>query len=244
MEDTGSEDDQLEASVSELDENNFKSNLSWIHKMRSVEVFESDIQAMVFNFFTVMGMKEAAEAFVNEAMPHFEPGVALSSVTIRNQVRKAITEKDIPFAIQLLQELDSDLLQQHPYIDFRLNQKILETKIMSGNIEDAVTFAQQTVAPLVAGNSQLLTQLEDSMALLAYQDLESPEAQQCLSKLGSYDDIATLADDAILTHYGTSHSSKLEVLCQNMSWCQRKLSDGVPAIPISELDKGQFKDDI
>jgi len=248
--DIGSDDDNNDTFVGRYGDDNL-SGKTWVQQMRSTDIFESDVQMMIFNFLIVMGMQEAAEAFVEETKMSlqacFDPAPALASVSIRNQVKDAILEGDINLALSVINSekvFDSDFLENHPVgivVNFRLKQKILEKIIEEGDIEKSIEYAQTSVAPLVPKDQTFLGELEKSMGLLAYEDLTTPDALACKEKLLSYEALAELVDNAILRLHGIPPGSKLEVLCQNLSWCQKQLSsDIVPHLCISKLDKGSF----
>jgi len=242
--DIGSDDDNIEG-------DDHCSTKTWVQQMRSADVYEADVQMMIFNFLVVMGMEEAAEAFVEETkmstQMSFDPSAALASVSTRNKVKDAILKGDINQALEMINKenvFDDDFLENHPMgivVNFRLKQKILEKTIEGGGIDESVEYARINVAPLVSKDQSFLGELEKSMGWLVFENITAPEAIAYKEKLLSYEAVAELVDDAILRRHGIPPGSKLEVLCQNLSWCQKQLSsDVVPHLCIPRLDKGVF----
>lgn len=94
----------------------------------------------------------------------------VSEVEARVRVRGAIVDGKISDAIEALNAIDSDLLEERPELLFALRRQQLLNIIAESRIDEAISFAREKVVPLVDGHPERLSQLEEVMALLAFTD--------------------------------------------------------------------------
>lgn len=112
------------------------------------------------------GFKEAAEKFQEES--GVEPEVDLSTLDNRILIRDAVQSGKIQESINLINQLHPDLLDSDRHLYFHLQQLHLIELIRNGNIEDALTFAQNKISEAGETNPEVLNELERTLALLAF----------------------------------------------------------------------------
>lgn len=71
-------------------------------------------------------------------------------------------------SISLINQLHPDLLDSDRHLYFHLQQLHLIELIRNGNIEDALTFAQNKISEAGETNPEVLNELERTLALLAF----------------------------------------------------------------------------
>ncbi|KAL8455579.1 hypothetical protein Emag_000574 [Eimeria magna] len=190
----------------------------WMRKLGNTQVFESDLQHLVLNFFTINGLAGPAEVFAKEA--RVQPQMPLQCITGRARIEEAILSGKTEEAINEISLINVDLLKKDPEVTFMLRKQQLLQLIENGDAEEAIDFAQQHLAPCVKDCPQLLPQLEDAMALLAFSDLNCPEAQKLLGGRQQREEAARRIDDAILDLYKVAKEASLELLVKNALFSQ------------------------
>lgn len=172
---------------------------------------------LVMNYLVIEGYKEAAEHFREECGA--ESGIDLSSISDRMATRVSIQQGDIQSAIERANDLNPLILDENPQLFFHLQQQKLIEMIRSGKIAEALDFAEKELAPRGEENPQFLSELERTMALLAFDDmskcpvadlLEPAQRQKTASELNA----------AILTSQCQEKDPKLPALVKMLLWAQ------------------------
>lgn len=91
------------------------------------------------------GYVEAARAFETESGTG--PGVDLSSITDRMEIRKAVHAGDVDAAIERVNDMNPELLEKQQPLFFHLQQQRLIELIRKGQTLEALEFAQEYLAP-------------------------------------------------------------------------------------------------
>jgi len=94
--------------------------------------------------------------------------VDLEYIELRMRIRNAIQKGDIVEAIERINDLNPEILDNNPSLLFHLQQQRLIELIRQGRIADALVFAQQELAPRGEENPVFLAELEKTMVLLAF----------------------------------------------------------------------------
>lgn len=113
------------------------------------------------------GFKEAAEKFQIEA--GVQPTVELSTLDNRILIKDAIQSGRVQEATHLVNQLHPELLDNDRYLYFHLQQLHLIELIRNGKIEEALTFAQTQMSESGESNPEVLSELERTLALLAFE---------------------------------------------------------------------------
>lgn len=185
------------------------------------------------NYLVIEGYKEAAEKFQEECGT--PPGIDLPSISDRMATRVAIQRGDVQAAIERANDLNPLILDENPQLFFHLQQQKLIELIRSGKISEALDFAEKELAPRGEENPQFLSELERTMALLAFEDmnrcpvadlLEPTQRQKTASELNA----------AILTSQCQEKDPKLPALLKMLQWAQEELKKKAdfPCLDIEE----------
>ncbi|KAL3901240.1 MAG: hypothetical protein SGCHY_000767 [Lobulomycetales sp.] len=169
----------------------------WQSKLDAATVNKSDLNKLIMNFLVIEGFKGAAELFAKEVCRPFANNVLkqaeissqsqlLASIDDRMKIRNAVQDGNIDEAIErtvllpngaakeIQNELDPEILDQNPRLYFHLQQQKLIEFIRSNNVNEAIEFAQDVLAPRGEENPEFLDELEKTMALLIFDSSESP----------------------------------------------------------------------
>ncbi|CDJ50348.1 hypothetical protein, conserved [Eimeria brunetti] len=190
----------------------------WMRKLGEAEVFESDLQHLILNYLTINGLAGPAEEFIKEA--RVDPQMPLHCIDCRAKIREAILSGQTEEAIRQIGSIDPNLLNADAEVTFLLHKQQLLRLIEAEDLEEAIDFAQQRLAPCVKECPHLLPQLEEVMALLAFNDLSCPEAQRLIGGMEQREETARRIDEAILDLYRIEQESALELLAKNVLFSQ------------------------
>ncbi|XP_026193060.1 glucose-induced degradation protein 8-B homolog [Cyclospora cayetanensis] len=191
---------------------------SWVRKLGEAEVFETDMQHLILNYLTINGLVGPAEEFIREA--RIDPQMPLHCIDCRAKIREAILAGRTEDAIRQISCIDPMLLNADAEVTFLLHKQQLLRLIEAGDPELAIDFAQQNLAPCVKECPHLLPQLEEAMTLLAFNDLNCPEAQRLIGGMEQREKTAKRIDEAILDLYRIEQESALELLAKNALFSQ------------------------
>lgn len=127
-----------------------------------------NINQIVMNYLVLEGHKEAAEVFQRESGE--EPKCDLAQVETRMKIRGVVQSGDISTAIEMVNDLNPEILDNDTRLYFRLYRQRLIELISEGKIEDALNFAEAELAPLGEDSPECMEDLEEAMALFAFPD--------------------------------------------------------------------------
>ncbi|KAI8826658.1 CTLH/CRA C-terminal to lish motif domain-containing protein, partial [Fimicolochytrium jonesii] len=194
----------------------------WERKLAKVAVSKHDLNKLVMNYLVIEGYKDAAEKFSRES--GLPPGIDLTSIEDRMNIRNAIQSGDIENAIERVNDLDPEILDTNPKLYFHLQQQQLIEFIRKGRIAEAIEFAQEELAPRGEDNPEFLDELEKTMALLAFEDAtNSPLAY--LVDHAQRQKTASELNSAILTAQCQEKDPKLPSLLKMLVWAQNQLEE-------------------
>eukprot|EP00177_Eucheuma_denticulatum_P005362 GFKZ01009753.1.p2 GENE.GFKZ01009753.1~~GFKZ01009753.1.p2 ORF type:complete len:246 (-),score=51.76 GFKZ01009753.1:2442-3179(-) len=205
----------------------------WEAELAEMPVNKSEINKLIMNYLVIEGYKEAAEKFEEECGT--PPGIDLPSISDRMATRVAIQRGDVQAAIERANDLNPLILDENPQLFFHLQQQKLIELIRAGDITSALAFAEKELAPRGEENPQFLTELERTMALLAFEDkskcpvadlLEPAQRQKTASELNA----------AILTSQCQEKDPKLPALLKMLLWAQDQLKEKAD-FPTMDIEK-------
>jgi len=181
-----------------------------------------DLNELIMNFFVIEGYKDAAAVFQKEAS--VEPDMDLESITGRMEVRTSVQNGDIPAAIEKVQQLDAEILNENTELVFHLKQQQLIELIRKGDVDAALDFAQRELSSLGQENPHFLGELERTMALLAFDVTNTTSPVASLLETRQRLKVASEVNAALLVNQGQEKEAKLVDLLRMVKWAQDKVA--------------------
>jgi hypothetical protein len=209
----------------------------WQKKLAAVKIRKEDMNALVMNFLVTEGYVEAARMFESESGT--APGVDLESITDRMQIRKAVQNGDEEDAIDRVNDLNPEILEEKHHLFFHLQQQRMIELIREGHTTQALEFAQEYLAPRGEENAAFLAELERTVALLAFEDARiSPVGD--LMDVAQRQKTASELNAAILQSQCQEQEPRLPSLLKMMLWAQDRLSQLADFPKIKDLSTGDL----
>jgi hypothetical protein len=146
----------------------------------------------------------------------------LAAITDRMEIRRAVQRGDVEAAVERVNDLDPEILEEQPDLLFRLQQQRLIELIRAGAVDEALEFAQERLAPAGEDNPSILAELERTVALLVFEDpaaspmgdlLEPAQRARTASELNA----------AILAAQAQAGKPRLPHLLKFLVWAQEQL---------------------
>lgn len=193
----------------------------WLKKLDTRDISRTCMNKLIMNYLVTEGFKEAAEKFQLES--GVNPTVDLNSLDNRIQIRDAIMNGRIQEATALVNQLHPELLDNDRYLYFHLQQLHLIELIRNNRVEEALSFAQSHLSESGESNTAVLSELERTVALLAFEDpINSPFGD--LLQPAHRQKVASEVNAAILKmEHQESTLPKLSTLLKLILWAQEKL---------------------
>ena len=166
------------------------------------------------------GFREAAQQFHQET--GINPGLDPSVMDSQIRIRQAIESGNVQTAMEAVNDLDPEILDNNSELFFHLQLQQLLEFIRQGDLEEALSYAQGELAARGEEESKFLGELEEALALLAYDDpgkcpfsnlLQHSQRLRVVSEVNS----------AILGTQGREGVSRLSMLMKLVLWCQNQL---------------------
>ncbi|XP_071478610.1 glucose-induced degradation protein 8 homolog [Diadema antillarum] len=213
---------------------------AWMERLQGLHITRADMNKLVMNYLVTEGFKEAAEKFQFESST--KPPTDLDSLNERIQIREAIQDGRIEDAMSKVNDLHPELLDNDRYLYFHLQQQHLIELIRNKDLEGALTYAQTHLAERGEENSEVLPELERTLALLAFEDPErSPFAD--LLHPSQRQKVASELNAAILEAENRESTPKLTSLLKLLLWSQDQLDAKKVKFPkLKNLASGEFED--
>jgi hypothetical protein len=124
---------------------------------------------------------------------------------------------------------------------FHLKQQRLIELIREGNIDNALSYAQEEMAPRGEENPEFLEELERTMALLAFED-QSKSPVNFLLAHSQRQKTAGELNAAILASQCREKDARLPLALKMMLWAQQQLQSRNVKFPTMDL-QGKLHDD-
>ncbi|KAF7320072.1 hypothetical protein MKEN_00791500 [Mycena kentingensis (nom. inval.)] len=205
-------------------------------RLHEVQVSKHDLNRLIMDYLVVEGYKSAAEEFCQEA--NLPAPVNFESIESRMNIRDALHRGDVEDAIARVNDLnpeiktihaplsDPRILDTNPALYFHLQQQRLIEYIRDGRISEALQFAQDELAPRGEESPEFLSELERTMALLAFDAL--PSAPPGIAELLSPAQRMKTAGEvnaAILDSMSQAKEVKLMQMLKLLEWSDKELSE-------------------
>ncbi|KAF8213132.1 CTLH/CRA C-terminal to lish motif domain-containing protein [Mycena galopus ATCC 62051] len=210
----------------------------WDRRLHEVQVTKHDLNRLIMDYLVIEGYKSAAEEFCAEA--NLMPPVDFDSIESRMDIRDALQRGDVEGAIARVNDLNPEthsgsvmrLVNTIYFIMILLTStcpihaaKLIEY-IRHGQIAEALQFAQDELAPRGEESPEFLSELERTMALLAFD--ATPSAPTGIAELLSPAQRMKTAGEvnaAILESLSQGKEVKLVQLLKLMHWGETMLEE-------------------
>lgn len=194
----------------------------WLLILEDNDLGRSNMNHLIMNYLVTEGFKEAAEKFQQES--GVLPTVELHSLDDRIRIRDAIMTGRIQEATALINQLHPELLDNDRYLYFHLQQLHLIELIRNNRIEEALAFAQSHLSEAGEEDPSVLSELERTVALLAFEEpLASPFGD--LLAPSHRQKVASEVNAAILKmEHQENTAPKISTLLKLILWAQEKLN--------------------
>jgi len=207
----------------------------WEHRLHEVHVSKHDLNRLIMDYLVIQGYKSAAEEFSQEA--GLSSPVDFESIESRMNIREALQRGDVEDAIMRVNDLNPEILDTNPTLYFRLQQQKLIEFIRQGRIVEALEFAQEELAQRGQENPEFLSELESTMALLAFDSsVSAPPAISSLLSPHQRMKTASEVNAAILESLSQGKESKLVGLLKLLCWGESMLDERAefPKVDLSD----------
>jgi len=213
---------------------------SWMESLQTLHVTRAEMNHLVMNYLVTEGFKEAADKF------HTESGVRAKfdqdTIEERIKIREAIQAGHIQEAISLINSLNPELLDNNKYLYFHLLQQHTIELIRDKNFAEALDFAQTHLAEKGMENSDMLPEIECTLALLAFDKPETSPYGELLNT-SQRQKVASEVNSALLEMEDEESTSKLSSLLKLLLWAQDELDRSKVKYPkLTNLVNGTLQD--
>jgi hypothetical protein len=134
----------------------------WNEEMNKLRISRQDMNKLVLNYLIIEGHKDAVEKFIKETgIKGKEVDDLLAEydsdlLNKRLNIRSLIMGGQIDEAINEINDINSEILENNPSIHFELQKQKLIEIIKQNRIEEALTFAQNKLFPITQNNVSML----------------------------------------------------------------------------------------
>uniref|UniRef100_A0A090XEN2 Putative lish motif-containing protein n=1 Tax=Ixodes ricinus TaxID=34613 RepID=A0A090XEN2_IXORI len=189
----------------------------WLQRLEGVHIQRADMNRLIMNYLVTEGFKEAAEKFKLES--GVTSPVDLDSLDERIRIRDCIQQGRVLEAVALLNDIRPELLDNDRYLLFHLQQQHLIELIRDGRTEEALAYAQDHLSERGEENPQVLSELERTLALLAFEEPHDESLRRPCCTLRTGTKVASEVNAALLED---QHSPRpqLAVLLRLLLWAQ------------------------
>ncbi|OJJ47971.1 hypothetical protein ASPZODRAFT_15417 [Penicilliopsis zonata CBS 506.65] len=215
-------------------------------KMEEVKPSKIDINDLVMDYLVTNGYPAAAKKFAAEA--NIQPKADFDSIEERVEIRTAIHAGNVQTAIEKINELNPQILDDDPSLHFSLLRlQLIElirscTSAPDGDISPALEFATSQLAPRAPTNAQFLDDLERTLALLIFPSENLAPSLAPLLHPDLRKEIATNVNEAILQSQGARKEARLRNLVKLRAWAEQKARQSNKKDIPDKLDLGLVSD--
>lgn len=209
-----------------------------MERLQGLHITRADMNKLIMNYLVTEGFKEAAEKFQQESGTR--ANADLGMLADRVDIREAIQEGRIEEAIAKVNDIHPELLDNDRYLYFHLQQQHLIELIRRGSLEGALDYAQTHLAERGEENSEILPELERTLALLAFENPESSPFADLMHP-SQRQKVASELNAAILEAENRASTPKLANLLKLLLWSQDQVDSKKVRFPkMKDLAKGEF----
>lgn len=213
------------------------SSLDWDKRRNAVQPAREDMNMLVMNYLVTEGYLDAAKQFEEESGT--PAGVDLNSAADRMHIRTALEKGQIEDAIEQINDLNPEILEENSELFFHIQQQQMIELIRQQKIEEALCFAQEYLASKGEENPAFLDDLESTIALVAFANpAESPVKE--LMDVGQRQKTASELNSAILAKHDQEREPRLAAIMKMLTWGQQQLSEKATFPQMIDLSTGEL----
>ena len=201
---------------------------SWEEKIKTYRLPRSELNKVVVEYLLKEGFREAVLAFQAEAK--VEPPVDMKLLEEQLKIRSAVEQGSIQEAVVLVNNVDPEILDTNSKLSFHLQHQHLLELIQHGDVEGALRFAQEELAAQGEESPEFLDELEQAMALLAYEDASTSPFSSLLERSQRLK-VVSEVNAALLSSQNQEPTSILNTLMKLVVWSQHQLETKSIAFP-------------
>lgn len=177
----------IQSNLNDLDnnmENDSKpksiSNSKWIKELNAQKISKYKMNQIIANYLFLQGYCVPLKKFIAETKIKFDFDENL--LNKRFLIRRLISSNQIDKAIQEINSIDKNILIENKIIYFILQRQILINYIKENKLQEALTFAKNNLLQLTKDNDFLYKELERTMGLLAYENINDAPEKEIISE--------------------------------------------------------------
>ena len=172
---------EIENILNQNNESKIKSisNEKWKKELNLQKIDKDKMNQIIANFLFIQGYCLPLKTFISETKIKFDFDENL--LNKRFLIRHLITTNQIEKAINEINIIDKKILNENKIIYFVLQRQILLNYIKDNKLQEALTFAKDILLPLSEGNDFLYKELEKTMGLLAYENINDAAEKELIS---------------------------------------------------------------
>jgi len=200
----------------------------WIEQLNNMHIDSFIMNRLIMDYLVREGYKEAAEKFEEESGVRFSP--VIEKLDEKTQIRDAILQGNIKSAIDLINELYPEMLDQNRLLLFNLQLQQLIELIRQGKIQDAISFAQMNLTEISEEHPECLPNLERVLSLLVF---DTPEKSPFgdLLKTPQRHKIWSAVNTVFMEMQNETSCPKLANIVRILNWSQEQLDKGNVVYP-------------
>lgn len=217
------------------------SNEKWMKEIKSQKISKDKMNQIIANYLFLQGYCTPLKQFIAETKIKFDFDEKL--LNQRYLIRQLITTNQIEKAINEINLIDKKILEENKIIYFVLQRQILLNYIKDNKLQEALIFAKDTLLPLSQGDEFLFKELEKTMGLLAYENInDAPEKELITDKF--LEKIATKMNLVILNYLSGNKmiNLNLDLLIKLTMYIQQELKKEISFPNITSLAPMTFSE--
>ncbi len=206
----------------------------WIDERNKIPISKRDINKMILNHFILEGNKDAVESFeteVNESIPYDK-----ELLSTRDSIRKSIILWDIDSAIDKINDLNNEILENNQNLLFQLKRQKFIKLLLDGKIEEAIILSQEELFHIAMKENNLYKEFEDLMVLFVYNNIRTSKYKDYLSER-YLNTLISLVNQEIIKSQMQNIVPSIQLMFKIMLWNQSELKDNGVTFPEIDLSK-------
>ena len=214
-------------------------NEKWFKELNSHKINKDKMDQIIANYLFIQGYCIPLKKFISESKIKFDFDEKL--LMKRFLILQLITKNKIEQAIDEINSLNKNILKENKIIYYILQRQILLNYMQDNKIHDALYFAKNTLLPLVEGDNLLYQDFENTIGLMAYENInESPEKDIVSDKF--LEKIASKTNLVILNYLSRDKmmNLNLEMLIKLMNFTQNELKNEIDFPQITSISPLTF----